>query len=93
MKNILIKVFWPILKFFETDKVPVNYKKSHRVALNILGTLFIFLSIVSLGATYATRDLASLIPVVIFAAVGIVAVVVGSLGSNGAVGKIWGTKK
>lgn len=92
MKNILTKVFWPILKFFETDDVPANYKTSHRFALNGLGTLFLFLACISAGATYLTGDMGSLFPVIIFGAIGTVAVVVGSLGSNGAVAKIWGTK-
>ncbi|MFT4940832.1 MAG: isoprenylcysteine carboxyl methyltransferase (ICMT) family protein YpbQ [Paraglaciecola sp.] len=92
MRNILTRIFWPILKFFETDVEPDNYKKSHRVALNILGTLFIFLSLVSAWAAYSIAGLGSLIPVVVFCCVGLVAVVVGSLGSMGAVSKIWGTK-
>ena len=92
MKNLLTKVFWPILKFFETDDVPANYKKSHRVALNVMGALFIFLSSFSVGAAYSTGDLGSLLPGVVFATVGLVAVVVGGLGSKGAVSKIWGTK-
>lgn len=93
MRKILTTLFWPILRFFETDKVPENFKKSHRLVLNAMGALFIFLSFVSLGATYSTGDFGSLIPVIIFGCVGIVAVVVGMLGSDGAVSKIWGTKK
>lgn len=93
MKTVLTKIFWPILKFFETEEVPVNFKKSHRVALNLMGALFIFLSFVSIWATSSMVSLGSLIPVVVFAGVGIVALVVGFLGSNGAVSKIWGTKK
>ena len=92
MKNILTRIFWPILKLFETDKDPANYKKSHRVALNVVGVLFIFLSLVSSVTAYATGGVGSLIPVIIFFCAGLVAVVVGSLGSNGAVSKIWGTK-
>jgi isoprenylcysteine carboxyl methyltransferase (ICMT) family protein YpbQ len=92
MRNILTRIFWPILKFFETDAEPANYKKSHRVALNILGVLFMFLSLVSAWAAYSVVGLGSLIPVVVFFCVGLVAVVVGSLGSVGAVAKIWGTK-
>lgn len=92
MKEILTKIFWPILRFFETDEVAPNYKKSHRVALNVMGVLFIFLAIVSAGATSVTGDLGSLLPVVVFGLVGLVALVVGTLGSNGAVCKIWGTK-
>lgn len=92
MKNILSKLFWPILRFFETDEVAPNYKKSHRVALNIMGSLFIFLSAISAKATLFTGDLGSLLPVIVFSLVGLVALVVGTLGSNGAVCKIWGNK-
>ncbi|MFT6275414.1 MAG: hypothetical protein ACJAZ0_001510 [Halioglobus sp.] len=92
MKVLLEKIFWPILKFFETGGDPTNYKKSHRVALNAVGVLFIFLAAVSATAASATGGVGSLIPVIIFLAVGIVAVVVGSLGSKSAVSKIWGTK-
>jgi len=92
MKTSLIKIFWPILRFFETGEVASNYKKSHRVALNVMGSLFIVLSLVSAWATAFTRDLGSLLPVIVFLSVGFVALVVGSLGSNAAVCKIWGNK-
>ncbi len=92
MKNVLIRIFWPILKIFETGQDPTNYKKSHRVALNVVGVLFIFLSLVSVAAAYAAGGVGSLIPVIIFFCAGVVAVVVGALGSNSAVSKIWGTK-
>jgi hypothetical protein len=92
MRSTLTKIFWPILKFFETEVVPENYKKSHRVALNVLGALFMFLSLVSAWAAFSVVGLSSLIPIVVFFSVGLVAVLVGSLGSNGAVSKIWGTK-
>ena len=93
MKGLLIKLFWPILSFFETDEVAANYKKSHRIALNVMGALFLLLSLVSAGGLSATGDLGALLPLVVFASVGLVALVVGTLGSNGAVCKIWGTKK
>ncbi len=92
MKNILIRIFWPILKLFETDEEATNYKKSHRVALNVVGVLFIFLSLVSSAAAYSVGGAGALIPVIIFFCAGLVAVVVGALGSNGAVSKIWGSK-
>ena len=92
MRNILTRIFWPILKFFETDEEPANYKKSHRVALNILGILFILLSFGSAWAAESSGERGSLIPAAVFFCVGFVAVIVGSLGSNGAVSKIWGTQ-
>jgi UDP-N-acetylmuramyl pentapeptide phosphotransferase/UDP-N-acetylglucosamine-1-phosphate transferase len=92
MKNRLTRIFWPILRFFETDDDPASYKKSHRVALNGVGGLFIFLSLVSAVTAYSTGGVGSFIPMIIFFCAGLVAVVVGSLGSNSAVSKIWGTK-
>ncbi|PCH59073.1 MAG: hypothetical protein COC19_07680 [SAR86 cluster bacterium] len=92
MKKLLTKMFWPLLKLFETGKDTANYKKSHRVALNIVGALFSILSLVSATAAYSIGGIGSLIPVLVFFCAGIVAVVVGSLGSNAAVSKIWGTK-
>ena len=92
MENILTRVFWPILKWFEKDVYSVNYKKSHRVALNIVGVLFLFLSMVSVAAAYFTSELGAVIPVIIFFCAGLVAVVVGALGSNSAVSIIWRTK-
>lgn len=92
MKNALRNLFWPILKFFETGEEPASYKKSHRVALNVLGTLFILLSLGAAAGAYVTGDRGALIPVAVFFCLGLVAVVVGSLGSDGAVSKIWGSK-
>jgi len=92
MKRLLIKLFWPILSVFESDGVATSYRKSHRVALNFMGSLFIVLSLVSAWITGSTGDLGSLLPVIVFSLVGIVALVVGTLGSNAAVCKIWGNK-
>lgn len=93
MRHALKKLFWPILKHFETDQEPANYKQSHRVALVIVGVLFLCLATGSGLAAVLSNQLGALIPVVVFAALGVVTVVIGSLGSNGAVSKIWGTDK
>ncbi|MBE0506914.1 MAG: hypothetical protein IBX50_09385 [Marinospirillum sp.] len=92
MKQMLIKIFWPILSFFETGEQSANYKESHRFVLNIVGTLFLFLSMVSAWAGYTSGAVGALIPVVVFFCVGLVALVLGTLGSNAAVTKIWGIK-
>ncbi|NTS78121.1 hypothetical protein HR060_14785 [Catenovulum sp. SM1970] len=93
MKSTLTKLFWPILKFFETGEEPENFKPSHRMALNGVGGLFLFLAVVSGIAASGSDDLGGFIPVVVFFAVGFVAVLVGTLGTNKAVAKIWGTGK
>lgn len=92
MRKLLTRVFWPILQFFETGEESANYKPSHRVVLNVVGTLFLVLSLGSAVAGHFSGSLASLIPVVVFFGVGLVALVLGTLGSNAAVCKIWGTK-
>ncbi|MDR9469049.1 hypothetical protein [Marinospirillum sp.] len=58
-----------------------------------MGILFLFLSVVSAFAGYSVGQVGALIPVVVFFSVGLVAVVLGVLGSDAAVSKIWGIKK
>ena len=92
MKAILIKLFWPILKFFETDVEPAGYKQSHRIILIVMGGLFMVLATGSALSSYTANEMGGLIPAVVFFLVSLTAVVVGTLGSNGAVSKIWGNK-
>ena len=93
MKDTLAKLFWPILKFFETDEVPTNYKPSHRVILIVVGALFMVLTAGSVAAAYFSGQVGALIPVLVFFSVGTVTLVVGLLGSDSAVAKIWGRNK
>ena len=90
MKERFIKLFWPILQFFETGEEAINYKNSHRVILIVVGCLFFLLSMGSAAAAYISGEVGALVPFVVFFCVGAVAVVVGLLGSNSAVTKIWG---
>ncbi len=92
MKDLFTKLFWPILKFFETGEEATNYKESHRVILVVVGFLFIVLSLISMSFSYSSGEVGALIPIVVFFSVGAVAIVVGVLGSNSAVQKIWGRK-
>ena len=92
MKKTLTKLFWPILRFFETEEESQYYKKSHRVILIIVGFLFVSLSLGSAVSAYSNSSPGAFMPVVIFFSVGLVAIVVGSLGSNSSVSKIWGNK-
>ncbi|MAM88838.1 MAG: hypothetical protein CME36_16155 [unclassified Hahellaceae] len=92
MKSVMTRIFWPILRLFETDKPSANYRKSHRVALNVLGTLFTLLSLGSAIVGYSSGELGAFIPVVAFFCIGTVALAVGLLGSDGAVSKVWGTR-
>lgn len=92
MKSILQKIFWPILKVFETTEEPTNYKPSHRVILNVVGALFVLLSLGSAAAALNSDQLGALVPVVVFFCIGFFSLLVGALGSDSAVAKIWGNK-
>ncbi len=90
MKEQLRHWFWPILRHFETDQQPTHYKESYRLILLVVGSLFLFLSAASAGSALINGELGAIIPVAVFFAVGFVAVIVGWLGSDAAVAKIWG---
>ena len=90
MKEILVKLFWPILRVFESGQEPINYKKSHRIILLVVGSLFLLLSMGSAVSAFHSGGVGAIIPIIIFFAVGLVAVVIGALGSDSAVVKIWG---
>ena len=57
-----------------------------------VGALFTFLSLASAASAYLNSEPGGVIPAVVFLCVGSVALVVGTLGSNSAVSKMWGAK-
>ncbi len=92
MNHFLKTVFSPILSVFEKGDDSYSYKASHRKILMVIGILFLFLSSVSLYSSLVSSQLGAVIPVVVFSAAGIVCLVVGGLGSDRAVAKIWKSK-
>ncbi len=91
MKQQLRKLFAPVLRPFESGSDTFAYQKSHRVTLIVMGCLFSFLS----GAVLVSiegNDPAYLLPVVIFALVGFLCLLIGLLGNDRAVAKIWGSR-
>lgn len=88
MKDPLQKIF-PILNIFENDEEPYNYKSIHRKILIVIGILFSCLAIGVFFIAPAEAGLGILFPVIVFLAAGIVSLVVGFLGSDRAVAKIW----
>lgn len=92
MKKVLIKLFWPVLYRFEKGESEYNYSLSRRVILMAVGPLMLLLSVGILGVVVVSGEWVALIPVVVFFAVGFVALVVGSLGTDRAVANIWGNK-
>ncbi|AOY89610.1 hypothetical protein BKP64_16320 [Marinobacter salinus] len=92
MKQLLRKLFGPILKPLEAGEVGANYKPSHRAILNAVGVLCLILASVSFFLLIFTGELGALIPVFAFFSIGGVSLIVGTLGSDVAVSKMWGNR-
>lgn len=92
MKNTLRSAFQPILRLFESGEGDYRYEKSHRKILLAVGVLFLFLSAISAVLSLALSQWGGLAPVLIFFLIGLVCEVVGLLGTDRAVAKIWGNK-
>ena len=92
MKANLRKVFSPILDVFESGTDEFRYKASYRAILVAVGALFFLLSSVSLVAAFYAAQTGAWVPFIVFFFVGSVCEIVGLLGSDRAVAKIWGNK-
>ena len=91
MKEQLRRLFSPVLSIFEKGTEPYNYKPLNRKILIIMGLLF---SGLAAGVFYSTPgdDIGYLLPVIVFSTVGVVCIIVGLLGNDRAVAKIWGNR-
>jgi len=92
MKNILRNIFSAILKPFESGAGEYAYQKSHRVVLIVMGILFSGLAALVFSFSQG-QDVGYLLPVIVFGSLGGVSLIVGSLGNDRAVAKIWGGTK
>lgn len=90
IKNWLRILFLPVLNLFESGSGSFDYKPLNRAILVILGSLFVGLAmLVTLFAP--GEDLSYLFPVVVFGGIGVLSLVIGFLGTDRAVAKIWGS--
>ena len=83
MKSVLRSIFSPILGCFESGEGAYSYKKSHRIILVVVGSLFLVLSFISVAAILATSQAGAAIPITVFSITGLVCLVVGGLGTLG----------
>lgn len=89
MKKIMKKLCSPVLNMFETGAGKYDYRKSHRTILLVLGGLCFVIALVSLVFTLKTGEFAGIIPIALFFVTGVVCEIVGLLGSDQAVARIW----
>ena len=92
MKSTLRHFFQPILRPFESGEGEFRYNESHRKILLAVGALFLFLSGVSTTLAIASSQWGGLVPVVVFFVIGLVCEIVGLLGNDRAIAKIWGNR-
>lgn len=92
MKNTLRQLCRPVLAYFEKGELAASFRPSHRKILLAVAALFLVLFGVSLYLALSAGQLGALIPVVAFFVVSSVTLIVGSLGSDVAVSRIWGLK-
>ena len=92
VKDKLRSLFSPILNILESGTEPFAYKSSHRTVLVILGCLFSGLA--TLVFFFAQgEDPVYLLPVLIFGGIGLMSLLVGLIGTDRAVAKIWGSRR
>ncbi|MBS3803591.1 MAG: hypothetical protein KGY54_03530 [Oleiphilaceae bacterium] len=92
MRKFFTSICWPILAWFERGETPTGYRASHRKIL--LAVAFLFMVLLGVASYFGllAGSLGALIPVVVFFGISLVCTIVGLLGSDRAVAKIWGIK-
>lgn len=89
MKETIRKLCSPMLVLFDSSEGEYDYKPSHRTILIVLGLLCFLIASISLVVTVMTGELAGIIPIALFGITGVVCEIVGWLGSDRAVARIW----
>ncbi len=91
MKQALRRIFRPLLSPLERGSEPFAYKRSHRTILLVMSAMFIGLATL-VFSQLPPGDPSYLLPVIVFGGAGLIGAIVGSLGSDRAVAKIWGSR-
>lgn len=89
MKNFIRKLASPILTPLENASGEYGYSSSHRTILWIMGVLFLGIAAVTTYFALQIQQWAALLPVVLFAGIGLLCIIVAWVGSDKAVAKIW----
>lgn len=91
MKQALRRIFRPLLAPLERGQGPFEYKPSHRTILLFMSAMFIGLAALVLQLL-PPGEPGYLFPVLVFGGAGGLGVIVGTLGSDRAVARIWGSR-
>ncbi len=91
VKQKLRILFSPILKVFESGTELFSYKASYRTILIAMGGIFSGLAVLVFFIAQG-EDLGYLLPVLVFGCIGFISLLVGLLGTDRAVAKIWGSR-
>lgn len=92
MKVFLRKIFNPILNIFEKGDGPYVYKSMNRKILIAVGLMFASIAAIVILYILHNNAYGYFLPALVFSVVAIVSLVVGTLGNERAVAKIWGNK-
>lgn len=92
MKILFRKLFSPLLNALESGSEDYHYKPINRTVLLIFGVIFCSLGGFLITIIPDDSDVGYYLPVVVFITAGATGLIVGLLGNNRAVAKIWGNK-
>lgn len=92
VKNTLRSLCMPILKQFESGSEAYEYKPSQRKILLAFGCIFTGLAALVFWFAQG-EELGYFIPVIVFGSVGLLSLLIASVGSDRAVAKIWGSSR
>jgi len=92
MKQLLRKIFAPVLNIFESGNEPFEIKPLSRKILIVMSFLFSALAAAVLYLMPADAETGYYLPVIIFGIIGLIGFIVGFLGTDRAVAKIWGSR-
>ena len=84
-------MFTPALRPLEAGTEPYVYKPSHRKILLFVSVMFIGMATL-VAVIMPGWDSGYLLPIVVFGGAGLIGFVVGGLGEDRAVARIWGSK-
>jgi hypothetical protein len=90
MRNLLRTLAKPLLDPLEAEGEFV-YRRSHRVILLVMSSLFLFLAGVTLWLM-PEGEWDYILPVLVFGGAGVTGLIVGTVGKDIAVARLWGSR-